>query len=59
MNHKDVIQRGKEVVRIETQAISELENRINDSFGKAVDIIHQAKGRVIVTGIAASPSATF
>ncbi|RKY79973.1 D-arabinose 5-phosphate isomerase [candidate division KSB1 bacterium] len=54
MNHEDVIQRGKKVVRIETEAVAELENRIDESFKKAVDIIQHTRGRVIITGIGKS-----
>jgi len=54
LNHEDVIQRGKKVVRIETEAVAELENRIDESFKKAVDIIQHTQGRVIITGIGKS-----
>jgi len=54
LNHEDVIQRGKKVVRIETEAVAELENRIDESFKKAVDIIQHTRGRVIITGIGKS-----
>jgi len=49
-----VIKQAKEVLRIEAEAIRNLINRIDESFSKAVDIIHSSKGRVIVTGVGKS-----
>lgn len=48
------IQKGKEVIRMEAEAISVLEDKINSSFQKAVDIIYGCKGRVIITGMGKS-----
>jgi arabinose-5-phosphate isomerase len=48
------IERGKEVIRIETQALAALESRINGSFADAVELIYNCKGRVIVTGLGKS-----
>lgn len=48
------IQKGKEVVRIETEAIRALENRIDENFQKAVEILLNCQGRVIVTGMGKS-----
>lgn len=45
------IERAKEVLRIESKGISELIDRIDSSFEKAVDILFGCKGRVVVTGI--------
>jgi arabinose-5-phosphate isomerase len=45
---------GKEVVRIEAEAVRELSGRIGDQFAKAVDILLNCKGRVIVTGMGKS-----
>ncbi len=46
--------KGKEVIRIEAEAIAALENRIGEDFEKAVELIHECKGRVIVTGMGKS-----
>lgn len=43
--------KAKEVIRIEAQAIKDLEKRIDGRFSKAVDAIAKCKGRVIVTGM--------
>ncbi len=48
------IERGKEVIRIETAALAALESRINGTFADAVEMIYQCKGRVIVTGLGKS-----
>lgn len=50
----DSIQQAKEVLRIEAESISNLIGKIGPDFSRAVEIIHQAKGRVIVTGIGKS-----
>ncbi|MEE9187459.1 MAG: KpsF/GutQ family sugar-phosphate isomerase [Bacteroidota bacterium] len=48
------IQKAKEVVRIEARAIADLESKIGPEFARAVDILFQCKGRVIVTGMGKS-----
>lgn len=48
------IKKGKEVVRIEAEAVKALESRIDENFQKAVDLIYHCKGRVIVTGMGKS-----
>lgn len=45
---------GKEVIRIEAEAVKNLQNRINQSFDEAVNLIFNCKGRVIVTGMGKS-----
>ncbi len=49
-----VLERAKEVIRKEAQAIAGLEKKIDKEFEKAVDIILKCKGRVIVTGMGKS-----
>jgi arabinose-5-phosphate isomerase len=48
------IQKGKEVIRIELEAVRELEDRIDEQFRRAVDILLNCRGRVIVTGMGKS-----
>jgi arabinose-5-phosphate isomerase len=50
MNLNSTIEKGKEVIRIEAEAIAALEPRINGNFAAAVDLIFSAKGRVVITG---------
>jgi arabinose-5-phosphate isomerase len=49
-----IIEKAKEVIRKEAEAILNLEKKINSEFQKAVEIILKCKGRVIVTGIGKS-----
>jgi len=43
--------RAKQVLKIESEAIRGLIPRINDQFEKAVNLIYNCKGRVVVTGM--------
>lgn len=54
MTDSEIIAKGKEVIRIEAKAIANLEKSINDEFAKAVNIIFECKGRVILTGMGKS-----
>ncbi|MBU0650696.1 KpsF/GutQ family sugar-phosphate isomerase [bacterium] len=47
----DIINKAKEVLQIERDALSYLINKINGDFEKAIDLILSSKGRVIVTGM--------
>jgi arabinose-5-phosphate isomerase len=48
------IERGKEVIRIEAQALEALASRIDDSFSAAVELLFNSTGRVILTGMGKS-----
>jgi arabinose-5-phosphate isomerase len=54
MNAHAAIEKGKEIIRIEAEAIAALESRINGHFASAVDLIFNAKGRVVLTGMGKS-----
>jgi arabinose-5-phosphate isomerase len=54
MNALAAIEKGKEIIRIEAEAIAALESRINGNFASAVDLIFNAKGRVVLTGMGKS-----
>lgn len=45
------INRAKEVLRIESEAIADLIKRIDSNFEKAVDLLFNCKGKVVVTGM--------
>ncbi|HBI23816.1 MAG TPA: D-arabinose 5-phosphate isomerase [Nitrospiraceae bacterium] len=45
---------GKRVLSIEAKAIEELVSRLDSRFTKAVDILYDCKGRVVVTGMGKS-----
>lgn len=49
-----IVEKGKEVVRIELAAIALLEERINNQFERAVTMIASGTGRVIITGMGKS-----
>jgi arabinose-5-phosphate isomerase len=51
---KKIIQKGREVVRIEAEAVAALERRIDASFARAVELLFSCKGRVVVTGMGKS-----
>jgi arabinose-5-phosphate isomerase len=50
----DIIQKGKEVIRIEAEAVANLSQSINSEFAKAVELIYNSKGRVVLTGMGKS-----
>lgn len=54
MDHQEIIRKGKEVVSIEARAVAGLEQRIDESFARAVELLFNCKGRVIVTGVGKS-----
>jgi arabinose-5-phosphate isomerase len=55
MNKRDrSIAAGKRVIKIEAESISCLAERIDEHFLRAVDIIFNTRGRVIVTGLGKS-----
>jgi arabinose-5-phosphate isomerase len=49
-----IIQKAKNVIRIEAEAVRALESRIGQNFEKAVNLLLACKGRVIVTGMGKS-----
>ncbi len=49
-----ILEVARRTVQIEAKAIKELEDCIDDAFAKAVEHIHNANGRVIITGIGKS-----
>lgn len=54
MSNDDPIASAREVFRIESEAVAELAHRIDAGFARAVDLILNCKGRVIVTGLGKS-----
>jgi arabinose-5-phosphate isomerase len=54
MNANAAIEKGKEIIRIEAEAIAALESRIDNNFAAAVEMIFNAKGRVVLTGMGKS-----
>ena len=54
MTKDEVIARGRRVVRMERDALAEVEERIDEAFARAVELIAAASGRVIVAGVGKS-----
>jgi len=54
MKREEIIERGRRVVRLEREALSETEARVGETFAKAVELIAASKGRVIVAGVGKS-----
>jgi arabinose-5-phosphate isomerase len=54
LTDNEIIKTGKNVIRIEAEAISHLENSVNKDFVKAVETIFSSKGRVVLTGMGKS-----
>jgi len=53
-NKEKVIERAKNTLDIEANALISLKSRIDSSFYEAVDLLLHCKGRVIITGIGKS-----
>jgi arabinose-5-phosphate isomerase len=54
MEENRTMQQARDVLKIEAESILALMDKIGEQFVRAVDIIYQSKGRVIVTGIGKS-----
>lgn len=50
----NILDIAKKVLKIEAAAVSALTEKLNSDFEKAVEIIYQSKGRVVVTGMGKS-----
>lgn len=50
----ETLAEGKRVIALEAQALVALEQRLDESFVRAVELIEKANGRVIVSGIGKS-----
>jgi arabinose-5-phosphate isomerase len=49
-----IVERAKQVLHIEAEAVERLVERINDSFVRAVELILACQGKVVVTGVGKS-----
>ncbi len=45
---------GREILRTEARAVSQVGARLNDTFGQALDMIEKCAGQVVVTGVGKS-----
>ncbi|MFK5878565.1 MAG: KpsF/GutQ family sugar-phosphate isomerase [Flavobacteriaceae bacterium] len=53
-SNNSIITLAKQTITTESSAIANLINLVDDSFEKSVKVIHNSKGRVIITGIGKS-----
>lgn len=53
-NTENIIELAKKVLKIEADAVLALTEKLNKDFEKAVEIIYNSKGRVVVTGMGKS-----
>jgi arabinose-5-phosphate isomerase len=54
MTPRNVVERGRRVVRMESDALATAAGRLGEDFARAVDLIARAPGRVIVSGVGKS-----
>ncbi len=54
MTGEQAIALGQRVVRLETEALAEVERRLGEGFARAVDLVATSSGRVIVAGVGKS-----
>ncbi len=54
MSPEEIIARGRRVVRLEREALATIEDRLGDSFARAVELVAHSPGRVIVAGVGKS-----
>lgn len=52
--HKNDIMAGKKVLELEAQGLTQLAGQLDESFGKALDLILGLQGRLIVSGMGKS-----
>jgi arabinose-5-phosphate isomerase len=50
MTKNQILELGRRVLRLEREALQGVEGRLGDGFVAAIELIHAAKGRVIVSG---------
>lgn len=48
------IEIAKKVLEIESEAVKKLIDRLDENFPKAVDLVYEARGRIVVTGMGKS-----
>lgn len=51
---RSLVDRARAVIRLERDALAEIERRLDDTFARAVELIAGARGRVIVAGVGKS-----
>lgn len=53
-DRREILEEGLRVVRLEARAVSGLEDRMDETFVRAVELLRDSTGRVVVSGIGKS-----
>jgi arabinose-5-phosphate isomerase len=51
---KNIVERGRRVISLERDALTRMLERLGESFARAVELLRDSKGRVIVAGVGKS-----
>jgi len=51
MRKNDILNHGKEVLKIEAEAILQLAEHLNANFVTAIEMLYNCKGRAIIIGM--------
>jgi arabinose-5-phosphate isomerase len=54
MKRERILKRGREVLGVEANGILGLVDRLDENFARAVDLLYDCKGKVVVTGLGKS-----
>ena len=54
MTVKEILDNGLKTIRLQAEAIANLQAYVNEDFAKAVELIRGSKGRVVVSGVGKS-----
>ncbi|MFZ7134685.1 MAG: KpsF/GutQ family sugar-phosphate isomerase [Eubacteriales bacterium] len=50
MSTLEIIEKGKKIITLESESLIRVKERIDESFAKAVEMIHDCTGKIIITG---------
>jgi len=54
MKGDSIVERGRRVLQLESEALAAIQRRLGDEFARAVELVAASKGRVIVCGVGKS-----
>jgi arabinose-5-phosphate isomerase len=54
LSSEEIIAKGREVIKIEAEAVANLSKSIDENFVKAVELLHECQGRIVLTGMGKS-----
>src|SRR5947209_18937470 len=54
MKGDSMVERGRRVLQLESEALAAIQRRLGDEFARAVELVATSKGRVIVCGVGKS-----